>query len=72
MEEYSAFCALWRTDLSFHSTITVSNQLANTGIDAIPTLYMADGTKWELPAIHLAGVSETCCDNAVSFLNRVI
>ena len=21
---------------------------------------------------HLAGVSETCCDNAVSFLNRVI
>ena len=68
MEEYSAFCALWRTDLSFHSTITVSNQLANTGIDAIPTLYMADGTQWELPAIHLgkSGVQDLDINQALS------
>lgn len=53
MEMYVAHCALWRTDASFRSTIRISNQLASE-IDAIPTIYMADGTAWDLPAVHLA------------------
>ncbi len=54
MEEYVAHCALWRTDAGFRSTIQLSNQLEVAEIDAIPTIYMADGTAWELPPVHLA------------------
>jgi hypothetical protein len=66
MEEYVAYCALWRTDASFRSTIRISNQLATSEIDVIPMIYMADGTAWELAPVHLgkSGV-ETLDINAI-------
>ena len=54
MEEYAAYAALWRTDGNFRSTIRLSNQLATAEIDTMPTIYMADGTAWNLPSVHLA------------------
>ncbi|MGP8253334.1 MAG: hypothetical protein ACLQHF_14990 [Terracidiphilus sp.] len=53
-EKFSAFSALWRTDENFRTTIHISNQLATTEIDAVLTIYMADGTAFDLPAVHLA------------------
>jgi len=53
LERYSAFCALWRTDVTFRSTIRISNQLAASPIDVTPTLYMADGTAIDLPTVHV-------------------
>jgi len=53
-EEYVAYCALWRTDASYRSTIRLSNQLAVSEMDVIPTIYTADGTPWELTPVHLA------------------
>jgi len=59
LEQYTAFCALWRTDATFRSTIRISNQLSISPIDVTPTLYMADGTAFELPPVHVpqAGVA---------------
>ena len=53
MVQYVANCPLWRTDTTFHSTIRLSNQLAFSSIDVIPTLYMADGTPFQLSVVHL-------------------
>ncbi len=54
LREYTAYCALWRTDATFRSTIRLKNSLDTAPIDATVTLYMADGTPYVLPAIHLA------------------
>ncbi len=53
MDEYVAHSPLWRTDATFRSTIRFSNQLSTASIDVIPTLYMADGTPFDLPTVHL-------------------
>jgi hypothetical protein len=68
LEEYAAYAALWRTDGDFRSTIRISNQLATTEIDAVPTIYMADGTAWDLPSVHLAksGVSTVDINDAIA------
>jgi len=59
MNLYTSYCGLWRTDASYESTIRLSNQLAISGIDANVTLFMADGTAYALPLVHLdkSGVS---------------
>jgi len=54
LDEYDSYCALWRTDATFHSTVRLMNSLANATIDATVTLYMADGTPYALPPIHMA------------------
>lgn len=54
LDEYTAYCALWRTDATFHSTVRLKNSLDTAPIDATVTLYMADGTPYVLPPVHLA------------------
>jgi hypothetical protein len=54
LDEYTAYCALWRTDATFQSTIRLTNLLDVSPIDAAITLYMADGTPYALPVVHLA------------------
>lgn len=53
LDQYTAYCALWRTDATFHSTIRLKNSLDTAPIDATVTLYMADGTPYALPPVHL-------------------
>ncbi len=50
---YTATSDLWRTDHGFQSTIRLKNMLDVTAIDATLTLYMADGTPYPLPTVHL-------------------
>jgi hypothetical protein len=66
MEEYVAYCALWRTDATFQSTIRISNQLAVSEIDVTPTIYMEDGTAWDLPPVHLANSGTSIVDISAS------
>ncbi len=54
LDQYTSYCALWRTDATFRSTVRLMNSLANAPIDATVTLYMADGTPYALAPIHMA------------------
>ncbi len=54
LDEYTSYCALWRIDATFRSTVRLKNLLENLPIDATVTLYMADGTAYVLPPVHLA------------------
>ena len=49
LDEYDAYCAVWRTDATFHSTVRLKNSLDTSAISATVTLYMADGTPYVLP-----------------------
>lgn len=49
-----SYCGLWRTDGNWASTIHVKNMLVTGALDVQPILYMADGTKYELPSVHVA------------------
>jgi hypothetical protein len=51
--QYTAYCGLWRTDGGFQSTIRLRNSLTVAAVDAVVTLYMADGTSYTLPPMHL-------------------
>jgi hypothetical protein len=53
LHQYTAYCGLWRTDGSFQSTIRLRNSLTVAEVDAYVTLYMADGTAYTLPPVHL-------------------
>jgi hypothetical protein len=50
---YTAWCPLWRTDGTFRSTIRLTNQNQTAPIDTIVTLYMADGTPYQLPPVQI-------------------
>ncbi|MGO9096908.1 MAG: Ig domain-containing protein [Bryobacteraceae bacterium] len=52
--QFVSWCALWRADGEFRSTIRLSNQLLVSAMDVQVTLYMADGTAYGLPAVRLA------------------
>lgn len=54
MKTYTMYSGLWRTDGSFVSTIRVKNVLVVAPMDITPVLFMADGTPYPLPAVHLA------------------
>ena len=54
LNEYDAYCPVWRTDATFHSTVRLKNSLDVSPIDATVTLYMADGNPYVLPTVHLA------------------
>ena len=55
----SMFCGFWRVDGGFNATIHLKNSLIVGPIDVVPVLYMADGTEYALPLVHLqtAGVA---------------
>jgi hypothetical protein len=65
---FTARAGLWRTDHSFESTIRLSNQLAISPIDANVTLFMADGTPYLLPPVHLerSGVATVSINSALA------
>src|SRR5579875_1550563 len=67
LDTYTEYGGLWRTDRTFESTIRLSNQLSISPIDATVTLYMADGTPYLLPAVHLnsSGVSTVNINDAL-------
>src|SRR5437879_6121155 len=54
MKTYTMYSGLWRTDGSFVSTIRVKNVLVVAPMDVTPVLFMADGTPYLLPSVHLA------------------
>jgi hypothetical protein len=64
---YTEYGGLWRTDRTFESTIRLSNQLSISPIDATVTLYMADGTPYVLPPVHLnaSGVTTVNVNDAL-------
>jgi len=49
--EHILFSGIWRTDGGFEPTIRIKNVLAVASLQVTPTLYMADGTKYTLPAL---------------------
>src|SRR6266567_1143642 len=51
---YTQYSGLWRTDGSFVSTIRVKNVLVVAPMDVTPVLFMADGTPYLLPSVHVA------------------
>src|SRR5205814_1147787 len=53
LDPYIAVCSMWRTDYGYRSTIRLKNELAVSAMEVTLTLYMADGTPYELPAVHL-------------------
>lgn len=57
LDLYTATAALWRTDAGFQSTIRLKNVLAVSPLDVTVTLYMADGTPYALPAVHLGNTA---------------
>jgi hypothetical protein len=54
MKTYTMYSGLWRTDGGFVSTIRVKNVLVVAPMDVTPALFMADGTPYLLPSVHLA------------------
>ncbi len=54
MKTYTMYSGLWRTDGGFVSTIRVKNVLVVAPMDVTPVLFMADGTPYMLPSVHLA------------------
>ncbi len=68
MATYTETCGLWRTDASFRSAIRLKNNLAISPIDAVVTLFMADGTPYALPSSHLmrSGVMVVDVNNALA------
>lgn len=58
----------WRTDGAFISTIRVKNVLVVGPMDVIPTLFMADGTPYVLPSVHIptSGVATININDALA------
>ena len=50
---YEIFAGLWRTSGGFDSTLRIRNELVTTPMDVTPILFMADGTKYELPPAQI-------------------
>jgi hypothetical protein len=50
---YTLYAGLWRTDHTFVSTIRIKNSLVVAPLDVQPILFMADGTAYLLPPVHL-------------------
>jgi hypothetical protein len=59
---YTATSDLWRTDHGFQSTVHLTNMLSVAPMDVTVTLYMADGTPYVLPVVHI-GPSGTAAVN---------
>src|SRR5438067_2146477 len=45
---------LWRVDHTFRATIQVKNNLVKESLEVSPSLFMADGTRYRLPAQTLS------------------
>ncbi len=50
---------LWRTDRGFNATIRVTNLLVVGPLEVVPVLYMADGTRYQLPPLKLPTSGES-------------
>lgn len=53
IKTYTMSSGLWRTDGSFVSTIRIKNILVVAPLDVTPLLFMADGTPYMLPSVHV-------------------
>lgn len=67
-EVWRITCGLWRTDKGFTSTIQLKNRLVTSAVTVHPSLFMADGTEYELPEINLpaAGIAAIDVRAAIS------
>ncbi len=65
---YTLFAGLWRVDGGFVSTLRIRNSLVVAPLDVTPVLFMADGTEYDLPVVHLptAGVAEVNINQALA------
>ena len=68
MKTYSMYSGLWRTDGSFVSTIRIKNILVVAPLDVTPLLFMADGTPYLLPSVHVpvSGVATVSVNDALA------
>lgn len=71
---HTLYGGFWRTDGSFVSTLRIENVLVADSIEVKPTLYMADGTPYALPAIEIpkAGVATININQALAQAPRTI
>src|SRR5260370_6151776 len=74
MKTYAMYSGLWRTDGGFVSTIRVKNVLVVAPLDVTPVLFMADGTPYLLPSVHLAvsGVATININDALASAPPII
>ncbi len=74
MKTYTMYSGLWRTDGGFVSTIRVKNVLLVAPLDVTPVLFMADGTPYMLPSVHLAvsGVATININDALASAPPII
>src|SRR5947207_2338098 len=68
MKTYTMYSGLWRTDGSFVSTIRIKNVLVVAPLDVTPVLFMADGTPYMLPSVHVpvSGVATVSVNDALA------
>lgn len=68
MKTYTMNSGLWRTDGSFVSTIRIKNILVVAPLDVTPVLFMADGTPYMLPSVHVpvSGVVTVSVNDALA------
>lgn len=68
MKTYTMYSGLWRTDGSFVSTIRIKNILVVAPLDVTPVLFMADGTPYMLPSVHVpvSGVVTVSVNDALA------
>ena len=71
---YTMYSGLWRTDGGFVSTIRIKNVLVVAPMDVTPVLFMADGTPYLLPSVHLAvsGVATININDALATAPSII
>src|SRR6266581_839833 len=71
---YTMYSGLWRTDGGFVSTIRIKNVLVVAPMDITPVLFMADGTPYLLPSVHLAvsGVATININDALATAPSII
>jgi len=62
-------CGLWRTDGDFHSRIFIKNALMVAGLAVTPTLYMTDGTPFQLAPIEIPMSGEATLDINAAIAN---
>ena len=65
---YTMYSGFWRTDGSFVSTIRIKNVLVVAPLDVTPVLFMADGTPYMLPSVHVpvSGVVTVSINDALA------
>jgi len=74
MKTFTMYSGLWRTDGGFVSTIRIKNVLVVAPLDVTPVLFMADGTPYMLPSVHVpvSGVATVSVNDALAAVPQTV